>query len=111
MVKFYLRKLPSPVPRPDRHSVRFGLMNKPVRSGGPEAYFPGPPFLLYLQTMPHCATISELVTLGTLETGADPVEALYSIRRVDAFGFVALHVGDRGLAGGFYILITTVSRI
>ena len=74
-------------------------------------YFPDPPMSLYLQAVTPIAKNAELVTLGTLETGADPVEALDALRRVDAFGFVSNHVGQCALAGALVILITAVSRV
>ena len=74
-------------------------------------YFPDPPMSLHLQAMTPIAKNAELFTLGPLETGLDPVEALYSLRRVDAFGFVTLHVDYCGLAGGFVILVTAIGRI
>jgi hypothetical protein len=77
----------------------------------PETLCPGPPLLHNLHFMPNYLTYLELVTLGALKTGLDPVKAFDPLRWVDALGFVIDHIGQRGLAGGFIVLVTTVSRV
>ena len=85
-------------------------MNR-VGSAGPIVYFPDPPSItLFTDYDAYCKN-AELVTLGTLKTGLDPVEAFDSLRRVDAFGFVINHVGQRGLACRLVILVAAVGCV